>query len=130
VVKASVSNSEFRELTPREKSLVEKLLAAAIHGSDELRTQLNHLKAKQIEDDGTLLLQCQGGMPAPGKYAPVAEGTCKDTDGGDMAVMLHIGKGGFMSMLEIIKYGGSPILKPPAAQDLTLLMPESPGQEA
>lgn len=122
-------DSDFRELTTREKDLLEKLLTAAVHGSDELRTQLNHVKGKQIEEDGTLRLQCDGGTPAPGKYAPVAEGTYKDADGADIAVILHLGKGGFMSMLEIIKDDGSPIIKPPSAQDLVLLMPESPGQK-
>jgi len=65
-------DSEFRELTAREMGLLEKLLDAAIHGRDELRTQLKHIKAKEIIDDGTLDLQCNGGIPAPGKYAPVA----------------------------------------------------------
>jgi hypothetical protein len=117
---------EFRELSTREKDLLEKLLTAATHGQDELRTQLDYLKAKQIEDDGTLLLECLGGTGAPGKYAPVAEGVCKDADGADIAVILHLGKGGFMSMLEIIRYDGSRIINPPSAQSLVLLMPESP----
>ncbi len=122
-------NTEFRELTTRERGLLEKLLNAAIHGRDELRTQLNHVRAKQLIEDGTLELQCDGGLPAPGKYAPVAEGISKDEDGSDIAVILHLGKGGFMSMLEIVKYGRSRIIKPPSAQDLVLLMPESPGQK-
>ena len=41
-------DAEFRELTARERDLLEKLLTAAIHGRDELRTQLNHVKAKEI----------------------------------------------------------------------------------
>jgi hypothetical protein len=123
-------NSEFRDLNRREKELLEKLLDAAIEGRDELRTQLNYLKAKQIEDDGTLLLECSRGTGAPGKYAPVAEGVCKDADAGDIAVILHLGKGGFMSMLEIVKYGGQPIINPPSAENLVLLMPESPGRKS
>jgi hypothetical protein len=123
-------DSEFRELTVRERGLLEKLLTAAIHGGEELRTQLAHCKVKQIETDGTLDLQCQGGAPALGKYAPVAEAAYKDADGADIALLLHLGKGGFMSMLEIIKYNGSPIIRPPSAQDLVLLMPESPGEKA
>ena len=122
-------DAEFRQLNAREKDLLGKLLEAAIHGRDELRTQLNHVKAKQIENDGTLSLECHGGIGAPGKYAPGAEGICKDDDGSDIAVLLHLGKGGFMSMLEIIKYGGSPIINPPSARDLVLLLPESPGQK-
>jgi hypothetical protein len=121
--------SEFRELNTRERDLLEKLLAAAIHGRDELRTQLKEVKAKQIEDDGTLRLRSLGGTGAPGKYAPVAEGVCKDADGSDIAVILHLGKGGFMSMLEIIKYDGSRIINPPSAENLVLLLPESPGQK-
>ncbi len=110
--------AEFRELSTREKDLLEKLLDAASHGRDELRTQLDHLKATQIEDDGTLRLQCLGGVP--GKYTPVAEGVCKDADGSDIAVILHLGKDGFMSMLEIIKYDGSRIINPPSADKLVL----------
>ena len=34
-----------------------------------------------------------------------------------------------MRMLEIIKYDGSPILNPPSARDLVLLMPEGSGLE-
>lgn len=123
-------DSEFRELNTREKDLLERLLGAATHGRDELRTQLNHVKAQQIQEDGTLRLQCNGGTGAPGKSAPVAEATYKDADGADVAVILHLGKGGFMSMLEIIRYDGSRIINPPSAQNLVLLMPESPGQKS
>ena len=112
-------DSEFRELSTREKGLLEKLLSAAPHGRDELRTQLNHIKAEQIEDDGTLRLQCHGGTPSR-YYTPVAEGVCKDADGADIAVILHLRKGGFMSMLEIIKYDGSQIINPPSAENLAI----------
>jgi len=110
---------EFREISMREKGLLEKLVDSAFHGRDELRTQLNHLKAKEIIDDGTLRLRCTGGAPS-GYYTPIAEGVCKDTDGTDIAVILHLGKTGFMSMLEIIKYDGSRIVNPPAAENLVL----------
>lgn len=84
-------NSEFRELSTREKGLVEELLHAAPQVREELRTQLKHIKAEQIEDDGTLRLQCVGGTPSK-YYTPVAEGICKDDDGSDIAVILHLGK--------------------------------------
>jgi uncharacterized protein DUF6984 len=122
-------DSEFRDLDTREKDLLEKLLEATTLGRVELRTQLDHVQAKQINDDGTLLLQCNGGTEVSSKHAPVADGVCKDADGADIALILHLGKGGFMKMLEIIKYDGSPILNPPSARDLVLLMPEGPGRE-
>ncbi len=74
---------------------------------------------KQTEDDGTLSLHCESGLPAPTKYALVMEGECTDADGGMIAVMLHA-KGGFLSMLEILKYDNSPILHPPSAADLVV----------
>jgi hypothetical protein len=121
-------NSEFRGLTRKERELLDKLVDGAIHSRDELRTQLSHVVAMQIEEDGTLRLRCEGGIPAPGKYAPVAEGVTKDADGSDIAVILHLGRSGFMSMLEIVKYNGSRIIKPPSASDLTLFLPESRGR--
>jgi hypothetical protein len=112
-------DSEFRELNTREKGLLEKLLDAAPQVRDELRTQLDQIRAEQIEADGTLRLHCLGGVPS--KYVtPVSEGVCKDADGSDIAVMLHLGKSGFMSMLEIIKYDGSQIINPPSAENLAI----------
>jgi len=122
--------TELRKLTPREKGVLERLLDSAIHSRDELRTQLDRIKAVQIAEDGSLSLQCEGGVPAQGKYAPVSEATVKDADGEDIAVILHLGNGGFMSILEIIKYDGSQIIKPPSAEDLVLLWPEHPGRKA
>jgi len=112
-------DSEFRKLNTREKELVEKLLNAAPHSRDELCTQLNHIRAEQIGADGTLRLQCLDGVPSK-YYTPVAEGLCKDADGADIAVILHLGKSGFMSMLEIIKYDGSQIINPPSAGNLAI----------
>ena len=100
-------DSGFRQLDARERGLLEKLLEAEFPGRDELRTQLDSLTAKQIEEDGTLSLRCDSGSPSPGKYAVAMEGMCKDADGGDMSVMLHLNHQGFMSMLEIMKYGPS-----------------------
>jgi hypothetical protein len=45
-----------------------------------------------------------------------------------VSVMLHIDKAGYMNMLEIIKYDGSPILDPPSPDKLVLLLPEARGQ--
>ena len=111
-------DSEFRPLNDREMGLLEKLLEAPFPGSDELRAQMNSVTGKQIEDDGTLYLRCAAGPPAPTKYALVMEGVCTDADGGQIAVMLHVDRAGFMHMLEILKYDGSPIVRPPSASDL------------
>jgi len=121
-------DSEFRQLDARERGLLEKLLEADFPGRDELRTQLDSLTAKQIDQDGTLSLRCGSGRPSPRKYKLAFEGICKDADGGTIAILLHADKDGFMSMLEILKYGGSPIINPPTARDMVNLLPESPGR--
>ena len=116
-------DSEFRPLNARERELLEKLLGPQFQGRDELRSQLSSLTAKQIAEDGTLSLRCGSGPPAPTKYRLAMEGVCRDADGMTIAVLLHVDKDGFMHMLEIIKYDGSPIMTPPNARDLALIDP-------
>ena len=108
---------------------MEKLLEVEFPGRDELRAQLGSVTAKQIEDDGTLILRCVSGPPSRKKHTLATEGTCKDADGMTVSVMLHIDKDGFMNMLEIYKYDFSPIINPPSARDLMLLLPEDGGQK-
>lgn len=109
----------MRELNSREKGLLGKLIDATPQLRDDLRTQLENIRAEQIEADGTLRLYCRDGVPS--KYVtPVSEGVCKDADGADIAVMLHLAKSGFMSMLEIIRYDGSQIIHPPSAENLAI----------
>ena len=113
-------DTEFRLLDNRERGLLEKLLEADFQGRDELRAQMSSLTCRQIEEDGTLRLRCASGPPALTKYALVGEGVCTDADGATIAIMLHVNKDGFMSMLEILKYDGSPIITPPSAHDLVV----------
>jgi hypothetical protein len=119
-------DSEFRPLDTPERELLEKLLEVEFPGRDELRVQLGSVTAKQIHEDGTLKLRCHSGCPAP-CFSLVAEGEYTDADGGMMTVMLHVDRRGFMWLLEIIRYDGSPIIRPPSARDLTLLFPEGRG---
>jgi hypothetical protein len=110
--------SEFRVLDSRERALIERLLEVDFQGRDELRAQIGSVTAKQIEKDGTLELRCASGPPAPTKYAVAMEGVYTDADGGMVAIILHVDKGGFMRMLEILRYDGSPIIKPPSADSV------------
>lgn len=110
--------SEFRVLDTRERGVIEKLLEIDFQGRDELRAQIGSVTGKEIENDGTLELRCESGPPAPTKYAVAMEGVYTDTDGGMVAIILHVDKDGFMHMLEILKYDGSPIIKPPVADSV------------
>jgi len=116
-------DSEFRQLDARERGLLNKLLEAEFPGRDELRSQLDSLTAKQIEDDGTLNLICNSGSPSPKNYGLAVEGICKDANGGNISILLHVNKDGFMHMLEILKMDGSPIINKPSAKELALRLP-------
>jgi hypothetical protein len=110
--------SVFRQLNSRERGLIEKLLEVDFQGSDELRAQIGSVTAKEIENDGTLELRCTSGPRALTKYAVAMEGMYTDADGGKVAIMLHVDKDGFMRMLEILRYDGAPIIKPPVAESV------------
>ena len=114
-------DSVFRQLKAEERDLLEKLLEPEFEGRDELRSQLIGVVARELHEDGTLSLRCSSGSPAPGKHRLVAEGVCKDVDGMNIEVLLHVDKIGFMHMLEILKYGISPIIHAPTARDLVVL---------
>jgi len=120
-------DSEFRQLDAREKGLLEKLLEAEFPGRDELRTQLGSLTAKQLGEDGTLKLRCTAGSPSPSYYRLATEGWCKDADGMNICVLLHLNGEGFMSMLEMFKEDGSEIINPPSADNMMVLLPEHGG---
>jgi hypothetical protein len=121
-------DSGFRELDPRERSLLEKLLEPEFPGRNELRAQLGSLTAKPAGADGTLILRGSG-PSATTQWRLVSEAMCRDADGGPISVLLHVDKQGLLHMLEIIKHDGSPIVRPPMAQDLVVLPAESGGQK-
>jgi len=116
-------DSAFRLLKPEERALIDRLLEPRFKGRDELRLQLRSVSAKLIRADGTLSLRCGSGKPAPTKYRVAMEAISTDADGVDICVMLHVNKEGFMHMLEIAKYDGSPIINPPTPSSLVLIEP-------
>lgn len=110
----------FRPLKRNERELIEKLLELEFEGRDELRMQLDTLTAKQIFADGTLDLNCGPCLPAPVKWSTPVEGSCHDSDGGTICVMLFV-VDGFINKLEILKFGlDQAVLTPPAARDLVV----------
>ena len=128
----------FRKLDEREIDLLKALLEVEFPHLEEWRSQLASMSAKQINPDGTLILRCESGSPLrsdanpplPTKGKLGVEGMYKDADGGDVAILLHADGNGFLEMLEIIKYGGAPIITPPSARDVVVLPPEDRGRQA
>lgn len=113
-------DSEFRTLQHEERDLLVELLHLEFPGRDELLSQLDHLAAKQVLEDGTLLLKCSAGAPALAARGLAAEGKYKDLDGLDVDVLLHVNQEGYMHMLEIVKAGPDPVIEPPRARNLVI----------
>lgn len=111
------TDPEFRRLTPQERSIVSALLAEPFAGRDELVRQLDHVRAKAIDDEGSLALSAEGGTPAPVLYPVPVDGSMPDVDGVPICVLLHVDGDGYMKELEVYKADGS---KP-----LSAIRPES-----
>jgi len=109
--------TSFRQLAAKEMSLLEKLLAHEFPGRDALQRQLPSITARQIDGHGCLELSYDGDSLAETELGCPTEGTCKDVDGGAIAVLLHV-KNGRMRLLEIFKEDGSEILRAPTAEAL------------
>jgi hypothetical protein len=71
----------FRPLAPHELELLEKLLEPEFPGRNELQRQVGSVTARQILDDGTLELHCEGGPQAPVMCRVPTEGEYLDADG-------------------------------------------------
>lgn len=116
----------FRPLAPYELELIEKLLEPEFPGRDELQHQVPSVTARQIHDDGTLELHCEGGPQAPVSCRVPTEGEYLDVDGHPVNVLLHV-KDGLMCELEILKNYPTEIRNPPRAQNLDVFAHHSKG---
>jgi hypothetical protein len=123
--------TQLRELKEREREILRALLEVEFPGLDQWRTQLNSMMVEEVSEDGTLILHPSGGLPLPTHHAKLGvEGMYNDADGGQVAILLHADRKGFLSMLEVLKYDGSPIVNPPSARNIQVLPPESPGEQS
>ena len=108
----------FRQLQANEMRLLEKLLDHEFPGRDALRVQLSSVTARQIDENGSLELRYGGESLAETDLGCLTEGTCTDTAGGKIAVLLHV-KNGRVRLLEVLKEDGSAILRAPTADALS-----------
>jgi hypothetical protein len=107
-------------LSGNEAEILRKLLEPEFPGRDELLQQLTYVSARQILDDGTLELHCEGAPKAQVTRRVPTEGEYLDADGHTVNVLLHV-KNGLMCELEILKNYPTKILKSPQAGDLVVM---------
>jgi hypothetical protein len=128
VFEETIMADDFRKLNEQEQRILEALLEVEFPGQDQWRTQLDSMAVKQVIEDGTLILRPGGGVPLPTHQTKLSvEGMYQDADGGEVAILLHADGKGFLRMLEILKYNGSPIQSPPRVGNIRVLPPENPG---
>ncbi len=106
----------FRCLTSEEAALLEKLLSIDVPGRDKLKLQMNSVTARPLLGSG-LELRSHEPLRAEMLSGCPVEGTCPDSDGTPIAVLLHV-RDGKLHLLEIFREDGEEIIRPPDASTI------------
>lgn len=119
-----MNTEQFREMHPRERELIHRLLAPVFPGRDELSQQLETAKVRTIDEDGRLEFSVSSTIRADHvKYAVPTEGEYEDPDGITVHVLLHVA-GGKAKELEFFREDGSPVQTWPDPDSIRVFAPE------
>lgn len=99
-----------------------RLLEPDFPGRDQLLLQVPSVTACELDEDGGLALRCQSVELAPVKQRVPTEGECVDVDGMTIHILLHV-VNGLLHELEIYKDDSSRVLRPPAAESISVFAP-------
>ena len=81
----------FRQMTEREKQLVERLLGPEFPGRAELVQQLHGAEVRRIDEDGSIEFSITSHVRVKDvKYRVPTEGEYEDLDGVKVHVLLHV----------------------------------------
>ncbi len=113
------NTEDYRPLSARERSLLDRLLERAFPGRDAIRVQAQQSLVREFDDPdnyGSIGFRVPASTPsAAGSRVPV-EGLAQDDDGVPIEVLLHM-RHGYISELEVVKADGTPIHRFPAAAE-------------
>src|SRR5215469_11953114 len=111
----------FREPTPAERALIERLLEAEFPGKLELVHLLKNILVRSIDSDGGIEINSQSeGKASVVKRVPVeAEG--KDEDGTVIHMLLHV-VDGRPTELEFFREDGTTVKRLPAPSEFELIV--------
>jgi len=115
---------DFRPISDEERMMLIRLFELNFPGSKELTQQLDGLRAKTIDGQGSVQFEVADvATPSP-VSGIVAEARCPDLDtqgeaGAHVNVLLHVAHGK-LSILEIYKDDSSKILKRPNPREFSL----------
>jgi hypothetical protein len=114
----------FRDMQPKERELVRKLLAPMFPGRDELSQQLETAKVRTIDEDGSLEFSISSSIRADHvKHVVPTEGEYEDSDGITVHVLLHL-LGDKAKELEFFREDGSCVQTWPDPGSVRVFAPE------
>jgi hypothetical protein len=102
----------FRDLTPHEQGIIDRLLEKAFPGRDEICEQMKSCLVRTIDEDKSLEFLVKSDVKAKVKRRIPVEAEFQDTDGVLIHILLHV-IDAKVNELEIYKEDGSPIIESP-----------------
>jgi len=93
------------------------LLETDFPGRDDLRGQLGDVRAKKIDENGSLDLQSAAGTPASVQLRVPTYGFARDTDGVNIHCLLHV-VDGRLDEFEVYKVDSSKVILHADPKDL------------
>jgi hypothetical protein len=119
-----MTTSKWRDLSPTEQQILDKLLSPEFPGKAKLAIQAKGCLATPLDDDGGIKLRPACSLPPALeiKSRVPTEGEFPDSDGIVVHVLLHV-IDGFIDELEIYKEDGSEIRCLEAVRDMDVFAP-------
>jgi hypothetical protein len=114
----------FRELTKRERGLLDRLLEPSFPGREQVTRQLETALTRPYDEHGCLEFQVISPAPIDQvKYPVPTEGEYEDVDGMTVHVLLHI-HGNQVGTLDIWREDGQPVKAWPDPGKVRVFAPE------
>ena len=107
----------FRELTGRERGLVQQLTQLDFTGAAQIREQLEACQARTIDAEGSFELRVKRRPPARVFFRVPVELHARDSDGAGIHVLLHV-VDGIVREIEVYKDTSAPITAWPSHWDV------------
>ena len=111
---------DWRELTPREREVILRLIDSLFVENEQLREQVSSAQARMVDREGSLALKVDSSVPVQHNARKLPrDGYYKDEDGERVDLILHV-RDGTLKELELVKPDLSPVARLPEAGDIII----------
>jgi hypothetical protein len=118
--KMTKNDQTFRDFTPYEHEIIDKLLEKSFPGRDEIYEQMKNCLVRTLDEDESLEFLVKSNVKAKVKRRIPVEAEFQDIDGVLIHILLHV-IDGKVNELEIYKEDGSPIIENPDPSKLKVV---------